>query len=106
MQIQDHKLKLRKAETAQEKINGDKMHNHSNPKLILFIWYTNQTVQEAQLFLLENKKDWFFKLANNCSAADKVLHSVIQDQLEAPYRMENNSMMISLELDCLDLLVP
>lgn len=59
MQIQDHKLKLRKAETAQEKINGDKMHNHSNPKLILFIWYTNQTVQEAQLFYLKIKRTDF-----------------------------------------------
>lgn len=26
-----------KAETTQERIDGDKMHNHSNPKLILFI---------------------------------------------------------------------
>lgn len=31
MQIQGNKL--RKAETAQDKIDGDEMHNHSNPKL-------------------------------------------------------------------------
>lgn len=35
------------------------MHNHSNPKLILFIWYTNQTVQEAQLFYWKIKRTDF-----------------------------------------------
>lgn len=52
---------------------------------------------EMSIILLENKKDWFCKLANNClAAADKVLHSVIQDKLQAPYRIENNSMVTIL----------
>lgn len=59
MQIQGHKHKLRKTETAQENIDGDKMHNHSNPKLILCIWYMNQTVQEAPLFYWKIKRTDF-----------------------------------------------
>lgn len=77
------------------------MHNRCNPKLILYAWYMNQSVQEAQLLYWKIKRTDFFKLANNCLAAEgKVLHPVTQDKLQ------NWKMMISFKLDCLDLLVP